>query len=90
MIVGDIEPILASIDSGDVSEVSILLQYFEWESPDGKEGLVPLQEVIAATDEDSHPAYVYVCKNGLRFVDSTVPQSEEELALGHRVYLDED
>lgn len=88
MIVGDIGPILASIDSGDVSEASILLQYFEWESPDGKEGLVPLQEVIAATDEDGHPAYVYVCKNGMRFVDSTVPQSEEELTLGHRVYFD--
>jgi len=87
MIVGSIEPIIASIRSG-VSVESILLQYFAGDSPDGKEGFALVEEVIAGTCKDGHPAYVYVCKNEMRFVDAMVDQSEEELTLGRKLYFD--
>lgn len=86
MIVGCIEPVIASKNDKNVSIDSILLQYFPWDSPDKKEGFTPLLEVIEATCKDGHPAYVYVCENGLRFVDAMVDQSEEEMTLGKRVY----
>ena len=86
MIVGSIEQVLASRHN-NISVASILLQYFDWDSPDGKEGFALLEEVIAGTCRDGHPAYVYVCKNGMRFVDAMVEQSEEELTLGRKVYF---
>ena len=88
MIVGDIGAIIASINSGCIAEASILLQYFEWVSPNKKEGLVRLQEVIEATDPSGHIAYVYVCENGMRFIDSMVPQTIDELNLGQQLYFD--
>lgn len=89
MIVGSIEPVIASIGSSNICIDSILLQYFAWDSPDEEEGFVPLQEVIEATCKDGHPAYVYVCKNGMRFVDAMVDQLEEEMTLGEQVYCAE-
>ncbi|WFS63963.1 hypothetical protein LF599_07315 [Pseudodesulfovibrio thermohalotolerans] len=89
MIVGDIGAIIASIKSGCITEASILLQYFEWVSPDGNEGISGLQEVISATDKAGQPAYLYVCKNGMRFVDSLLTRSEEELTLGQVIYSNE-
>lgn len=86
-IAGSVSAALKLIKNIPQEDVQLALQLPRNETEDGKYAIADICEIFEAKDEAHQTAYVYVCDNGIRYVDSDLSKDENSLTDFETVYI---
>lgn len=85
-IAGSIPESLKLIQNLPQADVQLALQLPRSETADGKYLIADICEIVEAKDEERQTAYIYICDNGIRYVDSDLTKDEGSLTDCETVY----
>lgn len=77
---------LGFIATNDFTASSITLQPPRHKNSDREYSLIPIVEVFEAKDSAGQQSFVFVCKDGSRYIDSPIAKTEDELVNYKLVY----
>lgn len=89
-IATDLSEVLQFISScSDVyEEIHISLQSRRCDNDDDEYGISTITEIIEAVDSADQIAHIFCCKNGKRYVDCALVETEDELRNKKTIYRD--
>lgn len=89
-IAADLSEVLQFISScSDVyEEIHISLQSTRDDNDDDEYGISTIMEIIEAMDSANQIAYIFCCKNGKRYVECALAESEDKLRNKKTIYRD--
>lgn len=82
----EFQHVLDCVQTSWVKDFSVSLLTPEYQN-DGQYKISDLVKVYQAKDEAEQEAFLFVCIDGNRYIDSALAESEEELILGDVIYF---